>query len=58
MGGEKRELAAIQASDAKDCCKVADNLVRVVVSPGSVVNTCRVCGCRHFRLSAERGRGQ
>lgn len=46
-----RELAAIQASDAKACCKQPEHLVRSEPAVGRVLNQCQVCGCRHFRLT-------
>ena len=39
----------------KECCKNPANLVRKQERPDLVVDTCKVCGCRHFRLSAEPG---
>jgi hypothetical protein len=47
---EAKELAAIRASVAKDCCKDPNNLVRHQERPEVTINTCQVCGCRHFRV--------
>ena len=32
-----------------------DNLKRVVLAEDQCIDTCRVCGCRHFIMKAETG---
>lgn len=39
----------------KDCCKDPKNLRAKQLQPDTIVNTCQVCGCRHFRLYADPG---
>ena len=45
------------ADNRKDCCKVSANLYRRENDPEErvdlIVNRCRVCGCRHFELTAD-----
>jgi hypothetical protein len=48
-----REMEGIQASGANECCKRADNLIRQELSPDRIINTCFVCGRRHFWFHAE-----
>jgi hypothetical protein len=52
MEPTERELTAIQGSDAKPCCKDPANLERTQPRPDLAVNTCRACGCRHFRATS------
>ncbi len=37
----------------KPCCRDRDNL-EAMLTPDKLVITCKVCGCRHYRLAAER----
>jgi hypothetical protein len=45
------------AGGVKACCKVAENLDLLPEESGDglVVKRCRVCGCRHRRLTLEPG---
>jgi len=36
----------------KECCKKPENL-DVLTLPDRTVSTCRVCGCRHIRVSVD-----
>ena len=40
----------------RPCCQEPENLMRSRLGPDSVVDICRVCGARHFRLKAEPGK--
>ncbi len=39
----------------KDCCKKEENLIEKKEREDLIIKTCKVCGCRHFRLIAEKG---
>lgn len=40
----------------KPCCRKAENLVRSRLKPDLTVDTCQLCGARHFRLKADPGK--
>jgi len=40
----------------KECCKQPENLVPHQERPDLLINKCKVCGCRHFELTADPGR--
>jgi len=52
------ELAPL--ASVKTCCKDAGNLYRRKNDPEErkdlAIYRCRVCGCRHFRLTADPGK--
>jgi len=54
------EIAALRgAPDApgvKDCCKDPANLVQSVPRADVTIDTCSVCGCRHFRAQIDPGK--
>lgn len=40
----------------KSCCQKAENLERSRLGPDLVVDTCKVCGAKHYTLKAEPGK--
>ncbi len=40
----------------KSCCQKAENLVRSRLGPDLTMDTCQVCGAKHYRLKAEPGK--
>lgn len=44
------------ADERKECCKVVENLEKQDTGkPELEMWKCKVCGCRHFELSADPG---
>lgn len=39
----------------KSCCQIQENREPLEVRKDLLVETCKVCGCRHFRLKVEPG---
>lgn len=40
----------------KPCCQESDNLVRSLYGADRIMDMCRVCGGRHFRMMARPGK--
>jgi len=48
--------AGMQAGDhRKECCKKSENLTEHRIDKDRVIRVCKICSCRHFELTVDKG---